>query len=276
MNKTLNRTLKKIRAILEKEWLELSEQKTLVATLVLMPLLLTVLPIIGLFIIGHVPEAELLKSTNMNQYRSMLALDPALAAMSLTEMMQAVVGKQLAVLFLILPIFIPGSIAAYSVVGEKAHRTLEPLLATPIRTWELMLAKSLVAFIPTLVITYFFGALMITGVLLTAVSQGVIEAMLTPAWIMLFAAGAPLITLISITLTIIISSKVNDPRTAQQASAVLIVPLIALILGQVTGLLVLRPELIAVVLVALFGVVVLSIYIASRVFDREAILTRWR
>ena len=271
----MNKTLRKISAILAKEWLELRQQKTLVATLIFMPVLFTVLPIIGLFVIGHVSEADLLKSSNMNQYRSMLDTDPVLAAMSLTEMTQAVIGKQLATIFLILPIFIPGSIAAYSVVGEKAHHTLEPLLATPIRTWELMLAKTLVAFIPTLVITYFFGVLMIIGVLLTAVSRGVVEAVLTPGWLLLFGIGVPLITLVSITLTIIISSRVNDPRTAQQATAVLIIPLIALMLGQVTGLLVLRPELIAVVLIVLLGVAILCIYVASRVFDREAILTRW-
>jgi len=271
----MNKSINKIRAILEKEWLELRQEKTLVATLCFIPLLFTALPFIGLFIIGHVSEADLLKSGNMSQLSAMLATDPLLAAMNVTELTQALIGKQLVIIFLITPIFIPGSIAAYSIVGEKTHRTLEPLLATPIRTWELMLAKSLVAFIPTLMITYIFGAIMIAGVLLTAVSTRVSNAVLTPAWLMLFIVGAPLITLISITLSIIISSRVNDPRTAQQASAVLIIPLIALIPAQVTGLLVIRPELIAIVLVVLLAAAVLCIYVAGRVFDRDTILTKW-
>ncbi|MBX3081889.1 MAG: ABC transporter permease subunit [Anaerolineae bacterium] len=270
-----NTAMRKIRAILVKEWRELLQQKSLVAMLIFLPALFTVLPIVALFIIGHVSEADLLKGTNLNQYRTLLDLDPALAAMSVTEMTQALIGKQMSIMFLILPIFIPGSIAAYSVVGEKTHRTLEPLLATPIRTWELMLAKSLVAFIPTLLMTYVAGLLVIGGVSLFAVSPAVRDSILTPAWLMLFAIGSPLIALISITLTIIISSRVNDPRTAQQATAVLIIPLIGLVLAQVTGLLVLRPELIAIVLIVLFIAAILSIYIAGRIFDREAILTRW-
>ena len=42
------------------------------------------------------------------------------------------------------------SVAAYSVIGEKQARTLEPLLATPITTFELLAAKVLGALLPAL------------------------------------------------------------------------------------------------------------------------------
>ena len=41
------------------------------------------------------------------------------------------------------------SAAAHAVVGEKQARTLEPLLATPITTVELLVAKVLGALVPT-------------------------------------------------------------------------------------------------------------------------------
>ena len=49
---------------------------------------------------------------------------------------------QILVLYMLAPLFIPLTIASYSIIGEKQLRTLEPLLATPIRTWELLAAKA--------------------------------------------------------------------------------------------------------------------------------------
>ena len=40
------------------------------------------------------------------------------------------------------------SVAAHSVIGEKQARTLEPLLATPLKTSELLAAKVISAAIP--------------------------------------------------------------------------------------------------------------------------------
>src|SRR5689334_17123120 len=87
--------MNKIRAFLEKEWLELRQQKALVASLILMPLLLTALPIIVMFLMGHVAPADIKKMSNIEQYRDALANDPLLAGMSVIELSQAVIGKQL-------------------------------------------------------------------------------------------------------------------------------------------------------------------------------------
>ena len=48
----------------------------------------------------------------------------------------------------------PVDVAAYSVVGEREQGTLEPVLTTPIRREEFLLAKALAAFVPSLVISY--------------------------------------------------------------------------------------------------------------------------
>ena len=45
------------------------------------------------------------------------------------------------------------ALAAHAIVGEKQARTLEPLLATPITTTELLVAKVLGALVPTLAIS---------------------------------------------------------------------------------------------------------------------------
>ena len=46
-------------------------------------------------------------------------------------------------LFVILATVFPSTIAAYSIVGEKIEKTLEPLLATPTTDGEILLEKAL-------------------------------------------------------------------------------------------------------------------------------------
>ena len=55
--------------------------------------------------------------------------------------------------------FLPSIIASYSFVGEKIEKSLEPLLATPTTDGELLLGKSLAAFIPCIAVTYFGAAI---------------------------------------------------------------------------------------------------------------------
>ena len=53
-----------------------------------------------------------------------------------------------------IPAIVPATLAAYSIVGERQQGTLEPVLATPIRREEFLLAKALAAIVPSLAIAY--------------------------------------------------------------------------------------------------------------------------
>ncbi|MDO8690324.1 MAG: ABC transporter ATP-binding protein [Dehalococcoidia bacterium] len=53
-----------------------------------------------------------------------------------------------------LPTMIAINFATFSIVDEKLSGSLEPLLATPVRTWELLLGKALAGVIPALIITW--------------------------------------------------------------------------------------------------------------------------
>jgi ABC-2 type transport system permease protein len=50
--------------------------------------------------------------------------------------------------FVVLAAILPASIAAYSIVGEKIEKSLEPLLATPTTDGEILLGKTIAAFVP--------------------------------------------------------------------------------------------------------------------------------
>ena len=68
----------------------------------------------------------------------------------------------------------------------------------------------------------------------------------------------------------------EDPRSAQQIGAVVVLPLVAIIVGQIAGFFFLTPRL------ALLGAAVLTVIDACvlaagvAAFQRETILTRWK
>jgi ABC-2 type transport system permease protein len=261
--------MNKIAAILHKEWLELSKDRSLVLSTLLPPLLITLLPIVVAYVMALVPDDDI-------GQLGMILADPTLAGMDSLELGQAVMGKQFGILFLMMPMFIPSIIAAYSIVGEKTRRTLEPLLASPVRTWELLLAKSLTALIPAVGISWLCGLIFVAGMAIVSLSERVFAAIVSPAWLVLLVVCVPLLALISIAASVAISSRVNDPRTAQQLAGVVVVPILMIFFAQLTGLLVLDPRLALAAGLVLALVAALAMWGATRLFQREVILTRWK
>jgi hypothetical protein len=86
----------------------------------------------------------------------------------------------------------------------------------------------------------------------------------------------PLFTLLTVGLSIIISSKVKDPNTAQQVGTVVLLPLLGVMIVQLFGVTGSRPGLILFTAVLMVVVDVLVMRIAVRLFKREEILTAWR
>ena len=74
----------------------------------------------------------------------------------------------------------------------------------------------------------------------------------------------------------LVSARVNDPRTAQQFGALLILPLTGLFMAQMTGIFVLTTGMTLLLLAGLAVVWGLLLMLGVRLFDRETILTRWR
>ncbi len=261
--------MRNVAIILRKEWLELRHERALLLSILLLPLLLTVIPIAVVYGVGRAPDED------FGQMGALLA-DPVLEQLAGVELAQALVGKQFGMLFLLMPLFIPTVIAAYSIVGEKTRRTLEPLLATPVRTIELLGAKSLAALIPALGITWIFALGYIGGIAFVALSPDVFRAIVSPAWLLVQLLLAPLLAMIAIALSVGVSSRVNDPRTAQQVSGVVVVPVVAAIGGQAVGLVVLSPLLVLATAVVLLLIVAAAAWLAFHLFRREVILTRWK
>jgi len=170
----------------------------------------------------------------------------------------------------------PLGIAAYSLVGEKVQKSLEPLLATPTTDEEILAGKSIAAFLPAMATT-FIGGLIFT-ILIDLFTHNTLNYLYFPNWnfaIILFLL-APLACILSVGYNILVSSRVNDVRTAQQFGALILLPLGALYLlseVQVLSLTTSNMLIIAAVLAVVDGIV---FYLVKATFQREEILTKWK
>ena len=185
--------------------------------------------------------------------------------------------------FVILAALIPNVIGAYSFVGEKVEKNLEPLLATPTTDAEILLGKSLAAFIPCICLDYLadviFAVLMdvITSNQFGNNSAGQLTSVYFPDWsywsIVLII---PFACILSIEFTVIVSSRVNDVRTSQQLASLSLIPYIVIyVLTEVSVITLDYTTLLEIAgIIAAIDVV---LYFTSRgVFQREEILTKWK
>jgi ABC-2 type transport system permease protein len=75
---------------------------------------------------------------------------------------------------------------------------------------------------------------------------------------------------------VIVSARVNDPRVAQQIGGIVVVPIIAVTLLQATGTLLVGATGYLLLATIVFIVCLIGLRVGVSLFDREAILTRWK
>ncbi len=219
--------------VLRREWMETLRNRLLLATILLPPVALTVAPII---LAGAVGERALPPELAAQ----VLAQRPEWAAFTPGELAGAFAVQQFLVFFLLMPAYIPLSIATFSIIGEKLARSLEPVLAAPIRTVELLAGKSIAALVPGVLagwVTYVVFVVLASFVYGPALFGVVTDA----SWLAGVFLLGPAVGLSSVVAGVIVSARVNDPRVAQQIGGVVIVPIVALVLVQATGTLLVGP-----------------------------------
>jgi ABC-2 type transport system permease protein len=169
---------------------------------------------------------------------------------------------------------VPMAIATQSVIGEKVNRSLEPQLATPLEVGELLAGKTLAAALPAVAATW--GVFALYGLVNGAVADPILTRLVfSDVWLVAMATLVPLICLFSVLLGIVVSSRVNDPRTAQQIGGFVVIPIIAVAVAQFLGghaTFTMQQVLVGDLVVA--GLIGLTLLVGSWAFDRESILTR--
>lgn len=263
--------MKKIETIIRKEWAEVFKNRMVLFTVAFLPIILTIIPLAILIAMGGDSNLQGANTTMPSQFDAFCP-----SSLSGGDCMQVYLVSQFMIMFMILPLAIPSTIAAYSIVGEKTTRSLEPLLATPITTTELLIGKALAAVIPAVLATYAAFGVFAVGSFIIVRNPILVGALLDARWLLAVFLVGPLMAIMAVSISVMVSSRVNDPRVAEQISMVVILPVLAFFFGQLAGLFVLNKSLILLIALAMVGVDILVTNLAVRLFQREVILTRWK
>lgn len=264
--------MQKIWILVRKEWAEVFRNRFVFFTTAFLPLLFTALPLIILYATRSSGDwSDAIAMSDMPPQFTQLCNN-----LDAGGCMQYFIISQFMLLFMFVPVIIPITFASYSIVGEKSTRTLEPLLATPITTFELLSGKIIAAATPAVLATWVGFGLYVLGAYLLDVDPGALKKLFDPLWLLAIFGVGPLLALTGVSIAVMISSRVTDPRVAEQISSVFVLPVIALFIGQSTGLIFVNETLI---LWIALGLVVLDsglLAFATHLFQRETILTRWK
>ncbi len=227
------------KALIKKDLNEITSSKQVILPMAIVPLVLTVLIplvlIIGVNYIGDVSDilrgvGSLLKKLP-SEYE---AYNPAQLVIKIA------VNYLFPSYFLIIPIMCSGIIGASSLVGEKEHKTMETLLYTPISMEQLLRAKILGVFIPSFIITLI--SFIAFGIVINIGGFIYFGGLIFPdiKWLIIILWISPAINLLSLTFTVMVSAKSKTFQEAQQVSGILVLPVILLLVGQMTGVIMLN------------------------------------
>lgn len=265
-----------IEAIMRKEWVETLHNRTLVWSFVLVGVMFTIMPLIIAFGLPALAGEAMTADPDTGPMLSLLAgALPGFEALGSVEQFQVFALRQFLPLFLLLPIMGAMSIATYSIIGEKTSRSLEAVLATPTTTRQLLVGKALAASLPAVLGTWLLFlvfALVVWALGGPTVARFALDG---TAWAMILLI-TPVIAFVALGLGVIVSSRATDPRSAQQIATLLILPVIALLIAQVTGLFLIGLNMVLVAAAVLLILAVIVLQVGVRLFQREAILTKWK
>jgi ABC-2 type transport system permease protein len=151
------------------------------------------------------------------------------------QLVYLVVNYMFAGMFLLIPVMASSVIGSNSFVGEKERRTLESLLFAPISVMELFLGKMLSAFLPSMALSV--GTFLLYGIVVDSFSYGMFDGLIFPSWnwIVLILWVTPALSLCTILACVLISARVKGFQEAQQLSGVIVLPVLALVVGQMSG-----------------------------------------
>jgi ABC-2 type transport system permease protein len=265
----------RIKNILIKEWEVIFKDLNNILFVTLLPLLIVAEPIVIIWAVARFGGESIVNSSLIQA--AMLSLTneiPAAAALPVDQQFQILLVSQFKFFLMLIPTMIAVSFSTFSIIEEKQSRSLEPLLATPVRTWELLLGKALSGAIPALIVTWICAVIFFLGV--TILGWGnLVLTVLTPSWYITFFVLTPAVAILSFLLGVIGSSRAKDAKNAQNLIVFIILPVFALIAVQVTGVIWFTPLLTLVLSICLIVVDYLVLRVAVRLFQRESIVLKW-
>lgn len=231
--------------LIKKDIRSITANKRVLTAILVVPIVLTiVLP--SVFVFGSV-----LTPDYISDFQVLLDMLPATAEGTEQQLVLGLLlNTIMPVFFLMIPIMASSVMAASSFVGEKEKHTLETLLYSPLSLKQLFQAKILAGLAVGMAVSCISFAVMLLVVEaeLILLTGGVILP--DASWLVVMLLIAPALSLAGIAITVRGSAKAQSIEEAQQRAVFLVFPILALIIGQFGGIL-----LINVWLLLVFGMI---------------------
>ena len=264
----------RIHSLVRKDIREVLHMKMVVMPMIVVPLLLCILIPAVLTILGYTMGVAMINGVDM--------IEKAIPLYPVPESIQSLEVKILYIflnysflpLFMVIPVMVSSIITANSVVGEKERKTLETLLYTPITNREFIAAKLLGSFLPGYALTvvgFLLYFLVVNGISLYFEGILLVRSLIWIPGILLFA---PALSLLGLAVTLMVSVKAKTYMEAQQMSALIVLPLVLLIVLQITGLVIFNPLYVLLAAVIVFIADYLLVTRLAPQFSREKIVTQ--
>ena len=260
-----------VRAIAGRDLRLVRRSRAVLIPIVVVPIVLLLVPPLALLTTSGAPEAL------AAELQPLLArVTPAMAPPASTPGQQAIVlvlVHVFAPLFLVVPIMVASVTAADSVVGERERGTLEGLLHSPTTDRELLVAKLAAPWIVAALVT------LVSAACYAVIANAVLGAYGLPpvfpnvVWAILILWVAPAAAGLGLTLIVLISARVKTFQEASQISGIVVVPLVGLVIAQVTGLLLFDVALLVGLGCVLWLLTLLLMRFAVRRFRRDRLIT---
>lgn len=218
-------------AIIKKDIRSITANKQLTSVMLIVPLVLTlILPTIFVIITVFMPDTD----PDLQKLLDMLPISIDIENQKLA-ILGLFINKIMPIFFLMIPIMASSVMAASSFVGEKEKHTLETLLYSPLSLKQLFQSKILASFSVGMMVSLISFAAMAIVLEIEALIFTKSLIVLELSWVIVLLLVAPSVSLVAISIMVRGSAKAQTVEEAQQRTAFMVFPIILLIIGQFTG-----------------------------------------
>ncbi len=180
----------------------------------------------------------------------------------------------LAPLFLIMPIMVSSVLAADSFAGEKERKTMEALLYTPTSDRELFTAKLLGPW--TAAVTVALLSFVLYAVMVNLAGWQSIGRIFFPTWmwVALVFWVTPAVAGLGLVVMVFVSARAQGFQDAYQTGGLVVLPVVALMIGQISGVLYFSLSVVLLVGLLIWLIDLVLLWFASKSFRRGELMTR--
>jgi hypothetical protein len=179
-----------------------------------------------------------------------------------------------ATFFLIVPLMTSAVIAADSFAGEKERKTLEALVYTPTSDLELYAGKLLAPWLAAVAVSTLGYVVFVVVASLFGASLVGRPIALTPRWLVFVLVLAPGVAALAVGVLVQVSARVRGFQEAYQLGGLVVLPVVVLLVGQLTGVLYLDLPVVVILAGVVWAIAAGALALGYRAFRRERLLVQ--